>query len=86
MPEGLYQKYILIDPQTGKEVEDFAFILKPETDRSAAAAAYFYAQHVREAKPTLWSDLVYEITIKTGYTWEDFQSDLAAVQNIVGGT
>lgn len=41
----LYGKYQIINTETGKEVEGFYFVLKPETDYAALRALETYSQY-----------------------------------------
>ena len=41
--QGLYNKYTVINNETGREVEDWCFVLKPSKDPAAKVALKAYA-------------------------------------------
>ena len=41
--KGLFNKYTIINNETGEEVEGSYFVLKPETDKAARNALRIYA-------------------------------------------
>lgn len=58
---GLYPKYVVIDKATGREIEGFVFVLKPETDDCARAALREYIEVVHPTNPRLAADLSYAL-------------------------
>lgn len=43
--KGLYNKYQIINRETGQEVEGDYFVLKPSKDQAARVALHAYAEH-----------------------------------------
>ena len=48
--KGLFNKYTIINNETGKEVEGSYFVLKPETDEDAREAIRAYAYLTKNEK------------------------------------
>ncbi len=59
--KGLYPKYTIIDNETGREVDGFAFVLKPEMDTCARAALRTYIEVVQPTNPQLAAELSYAL-------------------------
>lgn len=53
-PDRLYDKFEVIRVKTGERiVDEFVFVLRPESDRSACVALLAYAEAVRHRSPHL---------------------------------
>lgn len=53
-PDRLYDKFVVTRVSTGEEiVDEFVFVLRPETDRAACVALLAYSEAVRNRSPRL---------------------------------
>jgi|SRR5690625_3689085 len=74
--KGLFNKYTIINNETGKEVEGSYFVLNPETDLAAIDALIAYA------KSTQNKELAKDI-----YRWLDLLGKgVGATYKLIGGT
>lgn len=63
MSEGLYNKYTVINNQSGEVVES-CFVLRPQIDLAARATMYEYANRVRTENPVLASEIEQSLKIE----------------------
>lgn len=55
--KGLYDKFIIIDKETGKIVEEATFTLVPRIDAAAVGALHVYASLIEINNPELAYDI-----------------------------